>query len=117
MGVDDERAPAHRRHRSTNPKTSGSVEVVQDPKAEDEVELAVRCTVEVAHVAEPEVDVEPERPAGEAGLLEIRLTPFDRHDLRAAPRELERVHPLEAGEVEHSDDPRSAPEEVGAPPG
>src|SRR5581483_7061856 len=78
----------------------GRVEVVEDAEREHDVERAVPLGSQVADVAQLEVDLELERTRGEAGLLDVRLSPLDCHYLGAAPCELECVHPLEAGEVE-----------------
>src|SRR5437588_578025 len=80
------------------------IEVVEDAEAEDRIELAVALARKVTHVAELEVDAsfELERAGGEAGFLQVCLATLDRHDIRATCGELERVHALEAGEVEHT---------------
>ena len=75
--------------------------MVEDAEREHEVELSMPLGAQVPHVPELEVDLEPERTRGEARLLETRLASLDRDDDGAAPRELERIHALEASEVEY----------------
>ena len=76
--------------------------MVEDPEAEHHVELAVLLEAERPDVALPEVDLDAEHARREARLLEVRLAALDRDDLGAATGELQGVHPLEAGEVEHA---------------
>ncbi len=74
------------------------------PETEDDVELPVLLDAQLADVPLPEVDGELEHARREARLLETGRAALDADDLGTAPSELDRVHALEAGEVE---DPRA----------
>src|SRR5579862_581321 len=111
-GVDDQSAGADRADPLDHGKEVVGIQVIEDAEGEHEIELAVPFAVEVADVAELEVDIEVECSRSEARLLDVRLPPFDCNDLGAALRELERVHAFEGCEIEHPNVCKRASEHV-----
>jgi hypothetical protein len=76
--------------------------VIEQARADDDVEDAVLRDRQIAHVVLVEYSaVEAERVAREVALGDARGAAFDADDLAAVGGELEGVVPLEAGQVEN----------------
>lgn len=74
--------------------------MIENAKAQDDIEGAVPSGIELAYVLDP--DLEPcraEALGGVAHLRRVLLAAFDREHLRAVHGELQAIQTFQAGEV------------------
>ena len=80
-----------------------AVEVIEQPEAVDDIELAVGVSADTPHVLLPEGHVGEPVARGAVGAVRHTLGPsIQRHDVRAPQARLDRVDALAAAQVEDS---------------